>query len=154
MVGTGVGDIGAIIGIADVAIRACLRIARFIEESKHSGEVLSSLRSRATALKELLEAVRKAAKERTDRVRTKSISDDEVGVWRVLSAAVVRCVSTVEKMEAKLQSLGQDGKEPNLPQRAILQLKLEVSGGGIARLERDIQADIEAMQLLFTCLSP
>ena len=154
MVGTGVGDIAAIIGIADVATRMCLRIARFLEESRHSGEVLNSLRSRATALKEILEAVQKATKKRTDHVRTKPISDDEVGVWRVLSAAMVRCESTVEKFEAKLKSLGQDGKEPNFRQRAKLQLRLDVSGGGIARIEREIQADIKAMQLLVTCLSP
>ena len=154
MVGTGIGDIAAIIGTADVATRVCLRIARFLEESKHSGEVLSSLRSRATALKEILEAVQNATKERRDHVWTKPISDDEVGVWRVLSAAMFRCEASVEKFEVKLRSLGQEGKEPNFWQRAKLQSRLEVSGGGIARIEREIQADTKAIQLLVTCLSP
>ena len=153
MVLTGVGDVGAIIGIADVATRVGLRLGRFLEDSKDAGETRSNLYKKVTDLQHILEAVRAATTERKGHVRTTPISDDEGRILKILTVALDRCKSTVEKLAEKLGSLGRGGTEPNWRQRAMLQLRLDVQGPSIVRIEKDIQADIEALQLLHSCLS-
>lgn len=154
MVATGVGEVGAIISIADVAARVCLRLARFLNEVKDADETRSSLYKKATTLHDILKAVEIATRRRNVHVPTKPVSDDEGMILVMLTAALGRCESTVEKFEEKLGGLGRGGTEPKLLERAMLQLRLDVQGSGIARIERDIQADIAALHLLSTCFLP
>ena len=151
---SGVGDVGAIVSIADVAARVCLRIARFLNEVKDADKTRSGLYKKATALHDILKAVEAATRERNAQVHTKPVSDDEDGILEMLTAALDRCESTVKKFEEKLGGLGLGGTEPRWPERAMLQLRIDVQWSGIARLEKDIQADIAAIQLLFTCFLP
>lgn len=154
MVPTVVGDIGTILSIADVATRACLRIARFIDDMGDAGEKRSNLYTRVTTLGTLLDSVKSATSKRSEYIGTGSVSTDEDQILRKMHLTIGHCVSTMEKFEAKLASLGPSQKDPKWGQRAMLQLRFEVSGSGIARIERDIQADTETLQLLLTCLSP
>jgi len=150
----GVGEVGAIISIADVAARVCLRLGRFLNEVKDAGETRSSLHKKAAALHDILKVVDAATRKRNVHVHTKPISDDEGGILVMLTAALGRCESTVKKFEEMLGRLGGGGTEPNWLGRAILQLKLDVRGSGIAKIERDIEADIAPLQLLSTCFLP
>ena len=151
---TGIGDIASIIGVADVATRVCLRLARFLEEARHAGETRSSLYMRAASLHDLLKAVQVATTSRKAKIRTKPISKDEGQILEVLNSAINRCDLTVEKLEGKLKALGENEKGPNRWQRLKLQAKLDVSDPLIVRIERDIQADVASLQMLFSCLSP
>lgn len=154
MTAMGVGEVGAIISIADVAARVCLRLARFLDEAKDAGETRSNLHNKAAALHDILQVVDAATRKRNAHVHTKPVSDDEGGILEMLDAALRRCESTVMKFEEMLGKLGGGGTEPNWLRRAILQLKLDVHGSGIAKIERNIEADIAALQLLHACCSP
>lgn len=150
----GVGEVGAVISIADVAARVGIRLARFLAESKDAGETRNSLHTTATDLREILTAIETATRKRSGQVQTKPISEDEDRILVILKAAVGRCESTVEKFEKKLGGLGRGGTELRWRERFALQLRLDVHQSGIARVERDIRADIASLQLLFTCFSP
>ena len=150
----GVGEGGAIVSIADVAARVGFRLARFLREVKDASETRSSLHEKATALHDVLEAVEAAMRKRNAQVHTKPVSDDEREILVRLTAALDRCESRVKRFEEKLGGLGRGGTEPRLWERVTLQLKLDVQGPGIARVERDIQADTAVIQLQLTCLGP
>ena len=150
----GVGEFGTIVSIADVATRVCLRLARFIDESKEAGATRNNLYMRLLAMHTLLETVKSATTERKDKIRAIPISADEGRILSRMGMTVDHCESTVQRLEEKVKSLGRDRRDTNWRQRLMLQLRLEVSGSSIERIERDIQVDTEALQLLFTCLSP
>ena len=150
----GIEYVGAIIGVADVAARACLKLARIIEESKESDETRSELYKKVNSLHETLTAIDISLRKRSGDVQTKPVSDDESRILQKLKSALERCDSTVASLEKKLVSLGAQGTGPNKLQRLALQMKFEVQGAGITKLERDIQVDLEAVQLLLTCLAP
>lgn len=151
---TGVEGIGAIIGIADVASRVCISTARFLEESRVAGETRSALYHKVTTLNSILEAVKTTATHREKQFREKPVSSHEDVILKVLGTALKRCKATMERLESKVTSLGSDTTVPNLLHRCMLQFRHQVSGPAIARIERDMQADIGSMQLMLTCLVP
>lgn len=151
---TGVGDIGTILSIADIATRVCLRLARFIDESKEAGATRDNLSRRLLTMNTLLETVKSATAERKDKVRLIPISVDEGRILSTMKTTVDHCESTIQRLEEKVKSLKQNQRDPNWRQRIMLQLRLDVSGSSIERIERDIEADTEALQLLFICLTP
>ena len=147
-------DVGAIISIADVASRVCLRLARFVNDASNVRETRNRLLTNAATLRGLLEAVRSSTSMRTSQLYVKPVNDEESAILECLTSALYRCESTVEELNTLLQELGGGVSEPNWLEQAMLQLRLDYRGSGIERLEKEIQQHIAAIKLLFECLSP
>ena len=150
----GIGEVGAIIGIADVATRVYLQLAGILQEVKDADDTISSLRNKAKTFHDILKAVGAVTRKRTKNVNINPVSDDEACILWCLKAAVARSESTVAKFEQKLKELGRGDAGKNWLNSAKLQWKLNARGPAIARLECDIQANITGLQLLFTCFLP
>ena len=146
-------DIGAIISIADVTTRVCLRLAQFIDDCRSAGETRETLRAKVTTLRGLLEAIKTATSGRALQLPTKPVSDNENEILTVLAKALDRCESTVEKLDGKLERLGNGGTKLSIRERVKLQATLDYQESDIQRIEKEIQADIAAIQVLFQCLS-
>ena len=147
-------DVGAIISIADIASRVCLRLARFIDDAGNAGETRNRLFTKATTLRSLLEAVKTSTRQRKLQLRIKPVNDEENGLLECLTAALGACDTTIENLVTLLQELGGGVSAPNWFERAMLQLSLDYRASGIERLENEIQEHFEAIRLLSECLSP
>ena len=73
----GVGEVGAIIGIVDVATRVCLRLACFLQEVKDVGDTINSLRNKVMTFQDILSEVGAVMRKRSNNVDINLVSDDE-----------------------------------------------------------------------------
>ena len=146
-------DVGAIISIADIAFRACVSLARFIERSRHARETRDKLQKKVDLLRGLLVAVTAATTAREGELDIKPVGDGEKVILKLLKLALERCKATVEMMTSSFQQLGSQGTELNRREQLRLQAKLDRQKSDVEAFEKDIDADIAAIQLLFNCLS-
>lgn len=147
-------DVGAIISIADITIRACVSLARFIERCRHAGETRDSVQTKLDLLRGLLAAVTTATTTREGQLDIKPVGDGEKALLiKLLKLALERCKATVEKMATELQQMGNEGTGLNRRELVRLQARLDRQKSAMAAFEKDIDADIAAIQLLLNCLS-
>ena len=145
-------DVGAIISIADITIRACVSLARFIGRCRHAGETKSNLLKRVDLLHQLLEAVSNATTTRGRQLDIKPVSDGEKAILKLFKSALERCKATIEKMTRKLERLGNG--DAALSGRERVQVALDLQKSALEAFEKDIDENIMAIQVAFNCLSP
>lgn len=145
------------IAVVQVASKLCLSLAKFISEAKDANDTTSDLVKRVVTLHSMLEIVRGVLKTRASQRQARPFvpfdDDVEKGVWDQAEKVLQRCEGTVKRLEGELDSLGR-GESKSWAQLASLQLKLNVRDPAISRIEKDIDANVSAAQLMITCFQP
>ena len=149
----GVESGGAIIGIVDIAVRVGLRLARFLHDVNEAEEARSTLYTRVAELDRIVNSVRTIVQTR-DQDTQKPISDDEYAIRLTLLRAISRCEGTVQRFEQQIAQLGNIERRSRWWRSVALQIRLDVHENTLARTDKDIQADIAALQLLYMCFLP
>lgn len=145
------------IAVVQVASKLCLSLVKFISEAKDANETTSDLVKRVVTLQSTLETVYGVLETRANQRHRRPFvpfdDDIEKGVWDQAEKVLQRCEDTVKRLEGELDSLG-GGESKSWPQLASLQLKLKVRNPAISRIEKDIDANVSAAQLMITCFQP
>lgn len=150
---TGVECGGAIIGIVDVAGRVGFRLAQFLHDVNEAEETRNTLYTKVAELEGIVRTVKTTVKAR-DQNNQKPISEEEDAIRSLLLRAMCQCERTVQKFGEQIGWLGNVERRPRWWKTVALQIRLDVHGSTLARTERDIQADIASLQLLYTCFLP
>ncbi|KAL2349975.1 hypothetical protein BJ546DRAFT_1070369 [Cryomyces antarcticus] len=145
--------VASIATLIDFSLAISIKLAKFVYDAKDATKSKGDLFSKAAGLQQKLVAVGKTLETRKAQIEAKPVNPNEELILNTMKDTLELCMKTVERFEKKVQSLGTE-TESTWWQKAILQLRLEVRGSEIKKIEEKIDTNTASLQLLLACFEP